>query len=159
MTASVRQPTERTAWHEAGHAVAAVLYQLPFTYVTVRAFGDSLGHITVPFDQTRSSDVRYCEHFAVMTACGPAAEQLVSGERSQWYAVGAAGDLRDVDAILVHLVGGGSALSSAHRQVWEAAEEIVRKWEPAIARVAATLVERRTLVRATVRDVLITTCC
>jgi hypothetical protein len=36
---------ERTAHHEAGHAVVAFFYQLPFKHVTIEPKAGALGHI------------------------------------------------------------------------------------------------------------------
>ena len=38
---------ERTAWHEAGHAVAYVVHGQPFLYVTVRPTVDAVGRVVV----------------------------------------------------------------------------------------------------------------
>ena len=42
---SQKKKLEKTAYHEAGHAVAAFLLRKRFSYVTIESGEDSLGHI------------------------------------------------------------------------------------------------------------------
>ena len=44
---------KRTAYHEAGHAVACYFLHLPFKYVTIEPEGDTLGHLK-PFPSPKS---------------------------------------------------------------------------------------------------------
>lgn len=64
----MRKKIERTAYHEAGHAVASYLLHIPISYVTIIPDEDSLGHVKNPlpnldpdkFDISREAVERYC---------------------------------------------------------------------------------------------------
>jgi hypothetical protein len=45
---------EDTAYHEAGHAVAAVAFRRPFHYVTIEPCEESLGHVMLVQDLVQS---------------------------------------------------------------------------------------------------------
>lgn len=76
-----RNPTETAiAYHEAGHAVAACLYGVPFHYVTIRENGSSLGHIShFQAEQlylSKAWRTRFNKQIALMCAAGAVAEAM-----------------------------------------------------------------------------------
>jgi ATP-dependent Zn protease len=168
------------AHHEAGHAVAAVLLCHEFDYVTIVPDDDSGGHIshTRRADivdawnegNRNSADVaQYMEHELIVTLAGSASQRLFF-PRSRWrYGFGEGtspggfipagtritlkdSDLQTVTDILHGLHGYDEAVFFAyHAFVQARASYLVRTHRAEIERVAAALLDRKTLLANEVR--------
>jgi Peptidase family M41 len=91
-----------TAYHEAGHAVAAVTLGLDLEVASIVPDGDRLGHVIVTVDEAR--DLDYYVRRATMTWCGPLAGERHFGARVE--------DLGDDDRDQVAAYGDLVALGS-----------------------------------------------
>jgi hypothetical protein len=92
---------QRTAHHEAGHAVVAILLRLPFTSVVLRSHGRLLGWVEMgaPPRRLRSSTARvaYVMSHVHLSLAGAVAEQIQFGA---FLTGGCARDMRDALRLL-----------------------------------------------------------
>jgi len=105
-----RKELEKTAYHEAGHAVAAFEMKRSFRHVTIEPDEESLGHIM--FTKFRDSfrpdidsysKIRNPLEKAIITAlAGPIAEQIFSGRKNL---IGAGGDFHNASEYADYLCG------------------------------------------------------
>lgn len=106
---------EDTAYHEAGHAVAAVAFRRPFHYVTIEPCEESLGHVMfrkfkASFNPELNSDLRtrvICENNAIISLVGPTAAAHFR-RREKW--LGADQDGQKATNIMSYLCRGGEEL-------------------------------------------------
>jgi hypothetical protein len=131
-----RKKLEKTAYHEAGHAVAAFYMKRPFRYVTIEPDEDCLGHIMYKkfrdsFNPEIGSDreIRKPLEKAITTAfAGPIAEQIFSGRKN---IVGAKGDLRDALNYAFYLCGSPEETEAYVNWLWIRTKNMIRqpaKW-------------------------------
>lgn len=69
----------RVAYHEAGHAVAAVVLGMDVEHATIVPAGDTLGHVIVGDRDENAKDLGYWVDRATMCWAGPLAEQRREG--------------------------------------------------------------------------------
>ena len=76
---------ETTAFHEAGHAFAAVMVGARVISVTIdpdyNDMPDRYGDTEVGWDRSQFSDREFAEKFALVSLAGPVAEMILSGDR------------------------------------------------------------------------------
>ncbi len=105
-----RQRTiERSAYHEAGHAVAAFALGGRVNSISITRDGDTSGRGycgSAPASDeieiaVRSRDRERIERVAILMCAGAVAEQRRAGRRSRW----ASRDLRQVNDLLSHVSG------------------------------------------------------
>ena len=86
---------ERTAYHEAGHAVMALALGRPVDHVSIRPDAQRLGHCDFRKPVFRPSE-DWLEREMLISLAGPAAEGLFAGEYDE---VGAAFDFRQAEGV------------------------------------------------------------
>jgi ATP-dependent Zn protease len=138
-----------TAWHEAGHAAAAVVLGLGVERSTIIPEGDCLGHVIVPV--ANDPDLAYYVDRAVMSWCGPLAEQRHFG--------GGVDELGGEDRDQIRAYGELAALGLYEADTftqWTRARamNLLAAHFPAVAAVALALLERDTLSCAEVRQLV-----
>jgi hypothetical protein len=82
-----KRQLRRVAYHESGHAVAAVEHRIEFLYATVVRDDDSLGHVLFPPEPERFEKrtikrhllERWINQRVLISLAGPAAERIVAG--------------------------------------------------------------------------------
>ena len=76
---------ETTAFHEAGHAFAAVMVGARVISVTIdpdaNDLPDRFGDTEVGWDRQQFSDREFAEKFALVSLAGPVAEMIMTGDR------------------------------------------------------------------------------
>ena len=171
--ARISKKLEATAYHEAGHAVMAILVRMGFGKVTIERKRDSLGHILHnKWRKTfspRSEDMRsrYQLEKAIRTClAGPVAEKMWSGEKHiKWgadgsHAVEYASYLSQggLHHNMFYFSGSDRAIEAYLRFVAICCEEqlaITLNWA-AVEAVAKALLEKRTInskeCRAVIRE-------
>jgi hypothetical protein len=77
----------RTAYHEAGHTLAAHLYSIVLDLITIKPGEDSLGEVCGPwrdgFDPVnvdRSAEDEELKHYILFWGAGPMAESIFTGQ-------------------------------------------------------------------------------
>jgi hypothetical protein len=131
-----RKQIEKTAYHEAGHAVAAFYMKRAFRYVTIEPEEDSLGHIMLKkfrdsFNPEIDSDrkIRKPLEKAIITSfAGPIAEQIFSGRKN---IIGAKSDLRDALDYACYLCGSLEETEAYVNWLWIKTKNMIRqpaKW-------------------------------
>ena len=131
-----RKKVEKTAYHEAGHAVAAFYMKRSFRYVTIEPEEDSLGHIM--YKKFRDSfnpeidpdrEIRKPLEKAIITAfAGPIAEQIFSGRKN---IIGAKSDLRDALDYACYLCGSLEETEAYVNWLWIRTKNMIKqpaKW-------------------------------
>lgn len=121
-----RRPSrvERTAYHEAGHAVAAYLRHLRFTSISIIPYRGTLGRcefseagVILDLDlRAMSRTRRRIETLIVVSLGGVIAECLLSG-RNNWR--GAHADLHDAARYASVVTGSEDELGAYVRWLWE----------------------------------------
>lgn len=138
-----------TAYHEAGHAVAAWRQGLKFKRVTIKPDADSLGHVLKGFpkwfrpDNDQSDRVRlHAERHIIMDFAGQLAEAKFRGRRPR-YGMGA--DNQNAVDMALYLCGSQKAVEAFLRFCWCVSQEFVNGRWGKIEALAAALLERETL--------------
>jgi len=147
-----RRPTGRTAaaYHEAGHAVAALAYRLPVVEARLQGDGGE-----VRFDQAAATQ----RQLAVVTAAGPVAELRRCGGidlHGAWGRGGRGSDRRLLDAAADRLAGRLDAAARQHLLdgIASAAHRLLGDHWPAVTAVARALLRRGRLSGAALRRVV-----
>jgi hypothetical protein len=153
---------EATAYHEAGHAVAAFHLGRPISRVTITPDGNVLGSVRhypirgkwlqpdVVID-TRTE--KFLEASITVLLAGPSAERKARG---RWNHTGASSDRERAGDLAFRLVGSEKQL----QRYWAWREQIASDlWENAyvweqVQRLAAELLKRKTMSGRAVREVL-----
>jgi hypothetical protein len=112
-----------TAWHEAGHAVMAMIFDRPVHRVSILPDDERLGHCQVNKGVYRPSDDRLEADLLILLA-GPAAEAEVAG-RYNWG--GAALDLRGVHRLAMMRGGAQKQAERLARRMLSRAEHLLRQ--------------------------------
>jgi hypothetical protein len=162
---SSAQRRRLTAYHEAGHAVAAAALRLGLSYVTVAECEDSWGHCSHPTPRRVKelgfsyASERWLRRQMVATYAGPVAQLRMMGLRSVdeegWVELSGATD------DLARIVGLAEAISSdegrqlrAVRAAHERADRVVARHWSAVHAVAAMLLERERVSGREVRCIV-----
>ena len=127
-----------TAYHEAGHAVMALILDRPIQKVSIQPDEKRLGHCEVKKGVIRPSDDRLEADMLILLA-GPAAEAVIAG-RYNWN--GAALDLRGVHRLAMMRGGAEKQAERLARRMLSRAEHLLAQdahWR-AVELIAAELV-------------------
>lgn len=154
-----RRALESTAYHEAGHAVAAIESRRAILLLTIVPTDESHGHMlkTKTPDWVRpdiNEDRRttaWLEREILLGLAGPAAEARFTGRRNH---VGASSDYKSVVNLASHLYGFGKVLQTYVDYMVARAEAFVAAplhWVQ-IEYLAAALMEHRTLKPKAIRE-------
>jgi hypothetical protein len=143
-----------SAYHEAGHAVAAVLLGFQFKHVTIAPEEGSLGHVlygiyTMFLNVGRRAYRRDLRDYLVCNRAGPLAEERHTGHRND---DGAADDDDEFRDILYPMYG--ERREQYDRDLTGQAGQLVTTHWRSIERVAYALIEDRTLPYATVEQIV-----
>jgi len=121
-----RRPSriERTAYHEAGHAVAAYVRHLRFTSISIIPYRGTLGRcefsetpVVIDLQSRRLGQARRrVETLIIVSLAGVIAECLLTG-RNNWR--GAHADLHDAAHYASHVTGSEDELGAYVRWLWE----------------------------------------
>ena len=142
---------EATAYHEAGHAVAAVFQAVRFEYVTIEAdpTRGNAGHIARSFRKPKTLEHFYAD--GVMTMAGEAAQRRFRSSSVRRHHSG--GD-REAAVDLALRAGCDGPQAELLVKLWGLkAEALVEMRWPQISQVALALIDRRRLTEAEVREV------
>lgn len=150
---------ERTAYHEAGHAVIAAHVPERFRYVTITPDGDALGHVkNWAFSRRFQPDAhvsprgREIIDNRVMTLfAGGIAEKRFSGRLNR---VGAQSDHEQAVDLADYLSGNTACTEAYLKWRWVVAETAVEHHWADIERVAGALLERNRLTWREVRELI-----
>ena len=115
---------ERTAYHEAGHAVAAYVRRLRFTSISIIPYRGTLGRcefsetpVVIDLQSPRIGHARRrVETLIIVSLAGVIAECLLTG-RNNWR--GAHADLHDAAHYASHVTGSEDELGAYVRWLWE----------------------------------------
>lgn len=144
-----RQIRAATAHHEAGHAIAAIHYNVRFEKVTIKPDEVSAGHVML---MGRARGMAQMHARGVVALAGEAAQRRFNSRSVRLHhAVG------DRDAVITYAEAncGSARQMQALVNLWQVqAEEVVEMRWPEIARVAAALLDQRTLSHVDVHDLM-----
>ncbi len=132
-----------TAYHEAGHAVMALVFERPVQRVSIRPDGSRLGHCEVGKGVHRPSDDRLEADMLILLA-GPAAEAGVAGHYN-W--PGAVLDLQGVRRLAMMRGGAERQAEKIARRMLSRAEHLLRQkshWR-AVVMIAEELLRHQTI--------------
>ncbi len=162
MTASRRVTrVERTAYHEAGHAVAAYLRHLRFTSISIVPDTGTLGRcefsetaIVLDLDSSAALRTRRrIETMIIVSLAGVIAESLLTG-RHNWR--GAHADLHDAARYASLVTASVEELRAYERWLWEHTRTLLRArpGRLAIQQLAAVLMEDRRIGERRARAII-----
>lgn len=119
---------KKTAYHEAGHAVASYELHIPFTYITIIPEEDSLGHVKHPelhnFNPEWDNSLRVIDRAERMIICsfaGQVAEWKFSN-RHNWK--GSGEDWHRAIGLASHFVGNDEVLQKYVDYLWARAKTL-----------------------------------
>lgn len=152
---------ERTAYHEAGHAVMHWQLDRPFRYVTIKSGNNSLGHVASykarfldneGFDHRKPTHRAWLEDRVLISLAGAEAEKHFSGRYNY---VGAEGDAESTGHLVAQVYGGPELIDPYMRFMRLVARRTItssRVW-PFVKAVALLLLEREHLTSRACREV------
>ena len=151
---------EHTAYHEAGHAVAAVVLHRPFRYATIRPEEDSLGHVMFQaFSEKFSPDISvglrdadFIERCSTCSYAGAAGAGLLSGQDFDW--AGAGADRQHALNMVSYVDGEPDALGAHLELLTYRARNLIRSHSAAVERVAEKLLREETIKAKTVKALI-----
>lgn len=124
---------ERTAYHEAGHAVMSFIRKRRFKYVTIIPEKDSLGHILHKpwsnFDPEVNDDARTSKKIeteALVSLSGHAVESLLTG-KTMWQCASWQGDRHNAIDILSYSFPEGEELGAYFTWLFIHAKNILKQ--------------------------------
>ncbi|MCA9010229.1 MAG: hypothetical protein KDB01_10810 [Planctomycetaceae bacterium] len=137
-----------TAYHEAGHAVIAILFERPVHKVSILPDQRRLGHCELRKGVSRASQDRLEADMLILLA-GVVAEAIYSGSYN-WQ--GAAQDLQSVRRLAVMRSGAVQADKLTRRMLAKTEHLLLQKrhWT-AVEQIAAELVEKKSISGRAVR--------
>ena len=152
---------ERTAYHEAGHAVMYFLQHLPFKYVTIEPDEENLGHLkSAPSPKSFRPDIdisgrtrRNVERMAKGSMAGPIAEQHFVGRRVR---SGHGQDWDDTLRLVGYLCGSDEQVAAYTEWLWiSARDELLHlgNWD-AVKAVASELLTHRRIGSRRCREII-----
>ena len=141
---------DATAHHEAGHALACLMFGIAFDYVTIVGTDDSNGHLSRPEPKWYSTDrfddrhlLRIRDEIAQGFA-GQIAEWKFRGKRPRY---GTQDDNQKAVDLAMKLIGGGKTTGAYLEYCWCCAEDFVNSNWSNIQLVAGELARGETLTR------------
>jgi ATP-dependent Zn protease len=144
-----RRAIAATAYHEAGHAVAAWWFCLKYKHVTIRPNADSLGHMlhSVPNwfrPDIESSDRVFlrAQRHIITSFAGQLAEAKLRGRPPRF---GMESDNQNAVDMAFRFCGSRETTEAYLRYCWLMARDLVNERWPQIEALAAALMERETL--------------
>ena len=144
-----RRAIAATAYHEAGHAVAAWWFCLKYKHVTIRPNADSLGHMlhSVPNwfrPDIESSDRVFlrAQRHIITSFAGQLAEAKLRGRPPRF---GMESDNQNAVDMALRFCGSRETTEAYLRYCWLMARDLVNERWPQIEALAAALMERETL--------------
>jgi hypothetical protein len=152
---------ERTAYHEAGHAVAAYVRHLRFTSISIIPDRGTLGRcefsetgvVIDPESGTQLRARRRIETLIIVSLAGVIAESLLTG-RHNWR--GAHADLHDATRYASFVTGNVEELRAYERWLWEHTRTLLgaRPCWLAVQQLAVTLIEDRRIGERRARAII-----
>lgn len=108
--------TERTAYHEAGHALMGLIFGMDIIMASVVTSSIGLGFVRFRFDEGHNDTYKDLEHYIMMSLGGWAAENIIYGD----YSTGAGADMFSMQSILNYLttVSGASGINLISTNSW-----------------------------------------
>jgi len=153
----------QTAYHEAGHAVASCLLNIPFLYTTITP-SEERGYVgfTKPVPKDNLSHQEICDDMVVLAAGIVATTFLPGGFNDDRFLAGADDDLNHIRNYAAHLAVDADEdhrYEEFQRHIDQAhirANELLRTpaHRLAVKRVAESLLERHTLDHAEVQQII-----
>lgn len=145
-----------TAYHEAGHAVAAVLLRRWLLKVSIRRKSGQIGlalcgrppNLNPRRSSNRWRTHRMIEREIVIAFAGPVAESIARGQRRFRTAVA---DAATIENLLSRITSSRAELMARGGELGQAAIQLIRGNWPAVRRVAQALAQSGELTGAAVR--------
>ena len=140
---------KRTAYHEAGHAVACYFLHFPFKYLTIEPEEDSLGHVK-RFPHPKSFHPDYegdtktlnrIEKNIIFCYAGSAAEFILTGKLK----IGGESDAQNARDLADHYCGGPEETEAFLKWMWERTINWVHFYWDAVEALAQELLKKRRL--------------
>jgi hypothetical protein len=158
MTARRLQIIRETAYHEAGHAVAAWNYGVRFKHVTIIAEEDSFGHLMhsppkwfhPDYDSSDRMAMR-AQRYIIISFAGQLAQAKFRGKHPRW---GMGSDNRNAVNMAFYMCGSEKTVDAYLRSCWSASNDLVNvRWRE-IKVVAKALLARNILKYEDVLEVI-----
>lgn len=157
-----KRPTIRAlAFHEAGHALAAIRYGVAFTRVSIEQKGNSLGHIRLSTRMKPKSLINlspqtrdHLERYMVVTLAGLEAERLETGRYNY---IGASIDRKVVMELLSRITDSEKEAHYYFQWLRERARQTVgAHFRPVLLAIVNALLRKRRLKFAEVAKIVVT---